>query len=242
MPRRTFVLATCLAIPALAAARDAPVAELGDAPFVVAPPARPELAPEPRALAVRLVWTDPASAALGTEAVVRPEVSRLLRGMGLAASWRRAEPHETVRPGELRVIFLDRASARAQGAPVLGATPLSFAGDRFVWVHVPSVRAAAGIGSARPGSWLGIHSARGLGIALARVVAHEVVHALAPALPHSGGLMAARLDERMLTAANIRVDPAVGLALRQALAGQPQPSAPQGAVLAAESSHEETYR
>ena len=118
---------------------------------------------------------------------------------------------------------------------MLGATPSSFQGERFVWVHVPSVRAAAGRPTRGSGPNLEFHSARRLGIALARVIAHEVVHALAPELPHGSGLMSARLDQRMLTAPTIAIDPQVGLAVRTALAGAPPAARPADAILAVES-------
>jgi hypothetical protein len=237
MLRRNAVLAVAgLVMPAFAVAAEVPVAELASAPFVSA-------APGPRGVVTaaaapplaRLVWLDPAAVAFGTEAVARPEVTRLLREMGIETTWRRGEPHELARPGELRVIFLDRASRRDHGTPVLGATPASFHGEPFVWIHVPSVRAAAGVSGQRSGPSLDLHTARRLGIGLARVIAHEVVHALAPSLPHGKGLMSARLDRGLLTAASIRVDPEVGLAVRAALLGAAPEARPADDVLAAES-------
>jgi hypothetical protein len=252
MRSRYAVLAVAgLVTPAVVAASElpVPVAELASAPFVSAAPAArvevPAVIPTPVA---RLVWLDPAGVALGTEAVVRPEVARVLRAMGVAATWRRGEPHELARPGELRVIFLNRATQGEHRALVLGATPASFQGEPFVWIHVPSVRAAAGIASRSTGPSLDIHSARRLGIGLARVIAHEVVHALVPFLPHGKGLMAARLGRQMLTAAEIPVDPEVGLAVRAALLGAAPMARPEGDILASvstqavESTDKEPYR
>ena len=246
MLRRNAVLAAAsVVIAGVASAGEMPVADVPDAPLVSPAPVMPELAgrvlPPP---AARLVWMDPTSAALGTEAVVRPEVTRLLREMGVAGSWRKGGPHEVAQPGELRVIFLDRPAASEHGVPVLGATPTSFLADRFVWVHVPSVRAAAGVASQRTGPSLDPHSARRLGIAMARVIAHEVVHALAPTVPHGTGLMASRLDRATMTAPSIKVDPEVGLALRNALTLPQAPGAapPAGdAMLAVESGGKEPY-
>lgn len=245
MLRRDAVLAAAsLMLASLASAGEVPVVEVPDVPFVSPAPGMPELVRDAQPPAARLVWMDPASAALGTEAVVRPEVTRLLREMGVAGSWRKGGPHEIAQPGELRVIFLDRPSTSEHGVPVLGATPTSFLADRFVWVHVPSVRAAAGVSSLRTGPSLDPHSARRLGIAMARVIAHEVVHALAPAVPHGAGLMASRLDRRTLTAPSIKVDPEVGLALRNALAlpqaaGAAAPAS--DAMLAVESGYKEPF-
>jgi len=241
MLRRNVLAVAGLLMTAVATASEVPVAELAAAPFVSGSPATLPLVPAvSQTPSARLVWLDPAGAAFGTEAMVRPEVARVLRAMGVSASWRRGEPHELAREGELRVIFLNRGAERGHRVPVLGATPASFQGERFLWVHVPSVRAAVGV--QRSGPSLDVHSARRLGIALARVIAHEVVHALAPSLPHGSGLMSARLDRRMLTDASIAVDPQVGLALRTAILGATPASRPIDTILAVESTYREPYR
>ena len=237
MLRSAVLTVAGLAVTSVGAAPAAEVADRISAPLASAPVLVPP-APEPPA--ARLVWLDPAGVALGTEGIVWPEVARLLRQMGVATSWRRGEPHELAREGELRVIFLNRASERQHRMPVLGATPSSFQGEPFVWVHVPSVGAAAGV-SGRSGPSLDIHSARRLGIALARVIAHEVVHAVAPAVPHGTGLMAPRLDRHMLTDPSIPIDPLVGVAVRAALEGAPPAERPADAILAVESSYKEPY-
>jgi hypothetical protein len=243
MLRRTVLAVAGLVMSHAASAAELPIAELAYAPFVSGEPSAVVLVPAVREAPVaRLVWLDPAGVALGTEAVVRPEVLRLLRQMGVEATWRRGEPQELARTGELRVIFLNRASPSRHAGPVLGATPPSFQGERFVWVHVPSVRVAAGVSTQRTGPSLDIHSARRLGIALARVIAHEAVHALAPALPHGTGLMSARLDRSMLTGASIAIDPLVGLSVRAALAGARLASQAPGAILAVQSTYKEPYR
>jgi hypothetical protein len=244
MLRRLVLAVAGLVTPTLLSAAEVPIAELASAPFVSEISARPSFAPAlTQAPAARLVWLDPVGSALGTEAIVRSEVSRLLREMGVASSWRRGEPQELARPGELRVIFLNRGTQRDR-VPVLGATPSSFLGEPFLWVHVPSVRNAAEVASQKTGPSLDIHSARRLGIALARVIAHEVVHAVAPGLPHGTGLMSARLDRRMLTAASIAIEPRVGFAVRAALVAAPPAPRPADTILAAESTYavESTYK
>ena len=245
MLRRIVLAVAGLVAPALLSAAevpipDVPIPELASVPFVSDASAMPALLPAVTEVpAAKLVWLDPVGSALGTEAVVRPEVSRLLREMGVAASWRHGDPQELAQSGELRVIFLDRAAERDHVA-VLGATPASFQGERFLWVHVPSVRAAAGVSSLKTGPSLDFQSARRLGIALARVIAHEVVHAVVPGLPHGTGLMSARLDRRTLTAASIAIDPQVGFAVRAALAAPPV-RRPSDTILAAESIYRGTY-
>ena len=185
-----------------------------------------------------LVWLDPSGISEGTAATAKPEVVNLMRGLGVKVIWRRGDPHELARPGELRVILLNRPGTRDKGTSVLGATPAQTDGEPHVWVHVPSVAQALGIERLDGEATLDPRSAHSLGIGLARVIAHEVVHAIAPELPHGKGLMSARLDRRMLTASTIPVDPEVGLALRAALStarrAAAAATAPTGALLAAE--------
>jgi hypothetical protein len=245
MLRRVATLAVAgLVMPVLVPAAELPVTDHGSVSVVSTPPSVSTLVPAASpAPSLRLVWIDPAGVVLGTEAVVEPEVAKLLREMGLKTSWRRGAAQELAKPGELRVIFLNRAAPREHGAPVLGATPSSFQGGApFVWVHVPSVRAATGL-DPRGGPLESMGSMRRVGIALARVIAHEVVHAVVPSLPHSGGLMSPRLDRHMLTAASITLDPQLGVAVRSALAGAAPVSRDVPEILAAESrSFRESYR
>ena len=236
-------------VPAAATATEFPVPELflwtgttSVTPVTPASPADPLLATalaRPAMPVARLVWLDPAGIGLGADQVAQPAVTELLREMGVEARWRRGDPHELSRPGELRIILLARPGVFENGLPVLGATPTQFAGEPHVWVHVPSVATAVGIDRMRPGMRLDVQAARRLGTGLSRVVAHELVHALVPALPHGRGLMAARLDRRMLTGPSVPIDADVGLAVRAALAGI-RPVAPStDSILAAESSREE---
>lgn len=68
---------------------------------------------------------------------------------------------------------------------------------------------------------------RRLGIALGRVLAHELTHSIAPDCPHTQrGLMAAQLSRRMLTAPGVRFDALATRHLRRGAAelgsGAPQ--------------------
>jgi hypothetical protein len=190
--------------------------------------------PAPRLL--RLVWIDPVRAADGLGPWARGEASRLLSVMGLASAWREAAAGDAVDDDELRVIVLGRVARSDAGVLVLGATPPGASGSRFVWVHADSVRTMLG---GRPGWIADFAGRRRLGLALGRVVAHELVHALAPAVPHGGGLMAGRLGRRELEAARIDIGAEVSAELRHALervaAGRPAPgseAAPAAALAA----------
>lgn len=196
-------------------------------------PRRTGPAPAPaRSPSARLVWVDPARAAAGIDGLARNEVGSLLRRMGISVSWRSAVPGELGRAEEVRVILLDRAAANASGELILGSTPSHFEASRFVWVHVPNVRAALGLRPDGPLAALELPSLRALAIALGRVVAHELVHALAPPASHGTGLMSAALTFRQLTAPRLPVDAEAGFALRAALRGEPSLPPAEAGVLA----------
>jgi hypothetical protein len=161
--------------------------------------------------------------------------------MGATVSWRRGEAGELARPGEVRVILLDRTAAKS-GKPVLGATPPRFDVDPFVWVHVPSVRAAIGLDPRGSAFTMAPPASRALAIALGRVVAHELVHVLAPSVPHGTGLMSALLTYRQLTAWSIPFDAEVGLAVQAALRGDPLGPPPDTGVVAAATAPEPLVR
>jgi hypothetical protein len=183
---------------------------------------------------LHLVWMDPAGTAIGVEAQAREEARSLLERMGVAVAWRAAAADELTATGEVRVILLDRAAQRGQGTPVLGATPPRFEVAPFVWVHVPNVRSVIGLRPGGPATAVDAQARRSFAIALGRVVAHEVVHALAPAVKHGTGLMSASFSRTDLTGSRIDVAPDVALAVRAALRGGPAvPRLDTGVVAAA---------
>lgn len=183
---------------------------------------------------VPLVWVDPAGVALGLGGVARKEARSLLSKMGAAVVWRDGAADGLARPGEVRVILLDRAAERRPGTPVLGATPPRFDVSPFVWVHVPSVRAVLGLPPQGSLATIEAPMVRALGVAIGRVVAHEVVHALAPQVPHGRGLMSASLNRSQLTASSISIGEDVLLSVQAALRGDPfLPRGEPGVVAAA---------
>lgn len=196
------------------------------------PPAAERAAASDSLPTLRLAWLDPANAAALGGASARDEATRVFKTMGIPTSWRRAEPRETARAGEVRVILLDRGAVNDNHAIVLGATPSRFEDAPLVWIHVPGVRDALGLAGRGPAS-LDPRDVYCLGIALGRVIAHELVHALAPGLPHGKGLMASRLTRADLLASSVPVASDVGAAVRSALASGPVAGSENG-LLAAE--------
>jgi hypothetical protein len=182
---------------------------------------------------VRLVWLDAAGAGAGLEGVAHEEARSLLARMGASVAWRREEPGPTARPGEVRIILLDRAAGTAK-TPILGATPPTFEVAPFVWVHMPNVRAAIGLPPRGGTAVMEPAVRRALGIAVGRVIVHEVVHAIAPAVPHGKGLMSASLSRAQLTASSLAIEEGAALGVQAALRGDPSlVRAASGAVAAA---------
>jgi hypothetical protein len=174
-----------------------------------------------RAPNVSLVWYDPTGIAWGTELVARTEAAALLTRMGASVSWRRGAAQEVVRDDDVSVILVDAGPQQSSGALVLGAARRRRSATRVLWVRVPNVRAAVGALSERPLRILPPDEQRVVAVALGRVIAHEVVHALVPSLPHGTGLMSGSLTRRQLTAVSIAIDGEAILAFRAALRGDP---------------------
>lgn len=195
-------------------------------------------APRPRPSSLRLVWIDPTGIGAGVEAQACAEAASVLGAMGASVACHASAAGEIARDGDVRVILLERTAERGRGVPVLGATPPRFAVAPFVWVHVTSVRSLMGLRPRGPASLLSPAESRDLARALGRVVAHELVHALAPDVPHGRGLMSASLSRRELGAATIAVDPDVRFAVQAALRGE-VPARPGAGVVAAATGREE---
>jgi hypothetical protein len=190
---------------------------------------------------LRLAWLDPANAAGSSASAARDEAERVFKALGLAVAWRRTSTEEPPREDEFRVILLDRAALNARRANVLGSTPERFDGPPFVWIHVPGVRRVLGI-VAEPSGSPELRHIRGLGIALGRVIAHEILHALVPAVPHGEGLMKSSLTFQDLSASSAPVTPELIAIVRGALEGRAAPARPDGGLLAAEHAQGEPGR
>lgn len=132
---------------------------------------------------LRAVGIDLAALAPLTLAAMRQEVRLVLAPAGLTCAWRSAEPGAETSLGELRVIFLRSTGLGAdRGGTALGRTALGIPVPA-TWVYVPNVALALGL---EPDAVRGSFEAqRRVGIALGRVVAHELVHVLAPEREHA---------------------------------------------------------
>jgi hypothetical protein len=182
---------------------------------------------------LRLAWFDLTDVASGSELVARAEAARLLARMGAAVKWRRGASGEVHQNDGVWVVLLGEGPP-ASGEPILGATQKERSDAPVVWVRVPNVQAAIGISRSRSLRGLSPGELHRLAVALGRVIAHEVVHAVVPSVPHGNGLMSGSLSHRQLTAASIPVDGEVALALQAALRdGHPVASLEAGVLVAA---------
>jgi hypothetical protein len=163
-------------------------------------------------------WLDPERALPFDEGMLAADVRSLLGLAGVGLEWTVAQPEDVDTGSELRVVLL--SGERAGASDVMGSVRRG-SPSRTAWISLRSVERNLGLHRHRsspptPGAQ------RTLSRALARVIAHELVHLLAPDLPHArGGLMAPRLGRRFLTAPRVALSPAVTAVLRAAADGSP---------------------
>jgi hypothetical protein len=171
--------------------------------------------------ALRLVWFDPSALAPAGESIAREEASELLGRMGVNASWRRGRTGELRRSDEVWVVLIGGSPTGKAGVLVLGATPRKRPFAPIVWARVPNVCEAVGIGPERSTATLTSAEQRLVSVALGRVIAHEVVHAIVPSLPHGTGLMSDHFQWRELAAETIPIESHVIAAVQSSLRHQP---------------------
>lgn len=182
---------------------------------------------------LRLVWFDPSELAPGCDSVAREEAAALLGRMGASAAWRRGAAGELLRRDEVWIVLVGEGPKPSTGSRVLGATLARRQLAPFVWVRVPNVRAALGIRGSRSQLELRPDELRELGVALGRVLVHEVVHALVPELHHGSGLMSSGFTRDQLTAGSLPIASEVTMAFRAALREAPSLAAEGSRTLAA---------
>jgi len=173
---------------------------------------------------LRLVWFDLVGLAARAESVAQAEAAALAARMGAMVSWRRGEPGEVRRRDEVWVVLIGEGPRRGPSRLVLGTTLRGPRVAPLVWVRVPNVQATLAI-SGRRGRPLAADELRRLGVAVGRVIAHELVHALVPSQPHGSGLMSDSFTARQLDAATMAIEPGVARAFGAALRGGPDPFA-----------------
>ncbi len=228
--------ATLALVLAFAVAR-AGAADRTDPRYPEAAPALPdsdpalELPPPLQASAseLTLFWFDPKGVLPDGFGPVSGEVSRIFREeVGVRIRWERGHSDTVFGDGDgldIPVILLpeDPMAARASRR-VMGLVPRGANGVRVVWVFLASVRWT--LGQDPKSAALLPRERYELGLALARVVAHEVVHAVAPEEPHtSSGLMHHSMGRAFLLGAHTPVDPGCARAFLRSLRALLDPAA-----------------
>jgi hypothetical protein len=174
--------------------------------------------------APEVVWIDLAGVPPLAEAAARREAGEVLQQAGIALRWRTGEAHDTLGARDLPVVLLERdRAARPGGERILGACA-AHAGTPRVWVYLANLTWTLGLrGHADP---LAFDQALVLGRAIGRIVAHEVIHAVAPAVRHArSGIMSARFDRRDLLALRLDIDADTRRGVQAVLAAAPPASA-----------------
>jgi len=166
---------------------------------------------------LRLVWIDVLGSASYAFASATREATAILGDAGVATVWTVATPSTETTDDELKILVLgDAGEGSRRSRRIMGCTHRG-EHSRTTWVYLSSVLWALGLQS--PAGWgLLAREQEEVGRALGRVVAHEIVHVVAPDLPHSrDGLMAGRLSRVLLVCSRVSLTPREGQALRAGL-------------------------
>jgi hypothetical protein len=155
------------------------------------------LRPDDGRLRLRLVWCDILHRAPFPFEVMSAEVERILGGENVDVTWRVFDGEGVIfGDSEIKVILLDQPRGRpSRERQVMGATPREGT-SRTAWAYSSTVLWALGLAREE---FLSPPQQQEFARALGRVVAHEVVHVIAPEIPHArGGLMQPGMDRAAL--------------------------------------------
>jgi hypothetical protein len=179
--------------------------------------------PSPR---LRLVWVDVLGSAPFAFLNASREASAILAGAGVETEWTLGGTSKVTTEDELKVVLLEGITKGARlPEHVMGGTRRGTQ-SRTTWIYLSNVLWALGL---QDRSRQGFTPAEEEDIAraLGRVVAHEIVHAVAPHLPHSrNGLMAGRINRVLLIQGSVSLAAREQKALRAGLATFNAPTKP----------------
>jgi hypothetical protein len=154
---------------------------------------------------LRLVWFDPASAAPFAYSGVSGEVRSILGAAGVDVVWEEGTAGPLA-PGAIAVILLNAEPARVALRPYVMGCAVKGEGRSVLWVNLTTVARMLGLDPRSHVAWSG-RERRDVATALGRVAAHEIVHVVAPELPHARqGLLSATLDRYHLVYQRLRLD------------------------------------
>ncbi len=159
-----------------------------------------------------LVWYDGQGFISSYFGSMAGEVERTFGDTGIKIAWRNGDEPGAFEPGLvpsvlLPVVLVDREpTVWGLGESVMGATMGRPEERQAIYIFVPNVIRTLGLDFHG-----GIESPKGghqLARALGRILAHEVVHAVAPVHPHrTSGIMGRGLSSRLLLESRVTLDP-----------------------------------
>jgi len=154
---------------------------------------------------LRLVWVDPTSAAPFAYDGMGREVRSILRAAGVDVVWDKGTTGPLA-TGEMAVILLHGEPARVGLRQHVMGCVAKGDGRSTLWVSLTTVARTIGLDARSRTAWSGRERLQ-VATALGRVVAHEIVHALAPQLPHATqGLLSATLSRSHLVHQRLLLD------------------------------------
>ena len=167
-----------------------------------------------------LLWCDPHELFGGNAKAVGKRLHGVFGAFGVELSWKKCTPRaESVRH-EIRIVLVQsEASDWDLDAMAMGANLSRNGPQNQVYIfHNSVVRALGRSPKTLSERWLSAREKRELSRALARVAAHEVIHAVLPELPHAeDGLTRFELDRDASLDGKPRIDETVAKAFRAAL-------------------------
>jgi hypothetical protein len=151
-----------------------------------------------------IAWFDPTNAVGDMGEAIGAELRSLFRRLSTDIEWRRVEAGEVI-PAEadIPVILLrEDPSRERRDRRIMGLVPKTNDAPS-IWVFVGPVRRTLGL----PSQSSARDAAEGLARAVGRVVAHEILHVIAPEVPHARlGLMHHSLNRAVLLSPAISLD------------------------------------
>ncbi|MFI5006122.1 MAG: hypothetical protein ACHQKZ_01730 [Solirubrobacterales bacterium] len=153
-------------------------------------------------VSLRILWVDTGLGDRAVRDVGLMEAREVLEPFGVGMLWRCGPPATESPEDEIRVVPLARRLGEKAGRRILAATAMRD-GPRTVWLDWAGMLWLVGLDTDTLASAPPVEKRR-LGVALGRVLAHELIHILLPDLPHaSHGLMDEALREPLLVPATL---------------------------------------
>ena len=168
-----------------------------------------------------LRWSDPHRLFGSGWKPVGRELEKLFGEIGVELSWTRGDGEAVSTQREIRVVLVhSEASEWKLSSMAMGAVLSRRGPQSEIYIFFKSVVRTLGYSpKTLTERWPTAREKRELSRALGRVIAHEVIHAVLPELPHTDeGLMHFKLDRESLLAGDAHVDEKVAEAFREALA------------------------